>query len=83
MAKPRSEDFHLQPVGCHTKADPGGAPSCGSTFILLLGKTTKGGINVPPTEAHTTKVERTPLSADVSVPTCRRPFRAKTLDDFD
>lgn len=62
----------IQTLGWHAKADPRGA----SSFILRLGKITKGSIGVPSAETQITKVERTPRSADVKEPTRHWPFIA-------
>jgi hypothetical protein len=59
---------------------PGGAPSFNSGFILFLLKIIIGGRNMPPADIHITAVDDCPRSAEVTRPTCLRPFFAKVFE---
>ena len=51
-----------------------------SAFILTLGKTKRGGINVPIMFIHISTETSCPRSAESNPPTCRLPVLAKTFE---
>ena len=51
-----------------------------SAFILTLGKTKRGGINVPVMFIHISTETSCPRSAETNPPTCRLPVLAKTFE---
>ena len=60
--------------------EPGGAPFMSSAFILILGKTKKGGRNVPVMFIHISTETVCPRSAETNPPTCRLPVLVKTFE---
>ena len=60
--------------------EPGGAPFINFAFILTLGKTKRGRINVPVMFIHISTETSCPRSAETNPPTCRLPVLAKTFE---
>lgn len=73
----------IQPLLWTENMVPGGAPSANSGFILCLGNITISGTKTPPADMQMTKVDKTPLSAVVRLPTCLLPFKANTFELLD